>query len=166
VDDAEDLLGGLLGMRHLQGEGAGAGDGFEEEARGGPGGEAELARLEDNVALAAALLEELLHGVGDEGHGDAGTGAHAQPVLRHAHAQGAAEQVARACIEERAEGGEFAGIELFVEKHRGSRTPAGWYARHGYTALLASEAAMARNVSPGHSRRCHRACDVRAYGLR
>ena len=64
MHDAEDLFGGFLRVRDLEGERAGLGDGLEEEARGGPCRQAHLPRLEDDVARSATQLEGALRGVG------------------------------------------------------------------------------------------------------
>ena len=60
VHDAKDFLGGALIVRDLHAERAFARDATDEEARGNVGGDAQLAGFEDDVALAAGLLQIVL----------------------------------------------------------------------------------------------------------
>ena len=60
VHDAKDFLGGALIVRDLHAQRAFAGDAADEEARRNVGGDAQLAGLEDDVALAAGFLQIVL----------------------------------------------------------------------------------------------------------
>jgi hypothetical protein len=63
VHDAKNFLGGALIVRHLHAQGAFARDATDEEARGHIGGDAQLAGLEDDVALAAGFLQIALRAI-------------------------------------------------------------------------------------------------------
>ena len=81
LHDREDAFGGVAGMRHLHGEHAAMRDGFQEEVRGDPGGDAHLPCLQDDVVAAAPLLKGQLRGVRFERQGASAAVAHLQQAL-------------------------------------------------------------------------------------
>ena len=91
-------------------ERTGVGDGLQEEARGDPCGEAHLARLEDDVARAAALLEGTLRGVGQKRRGRAIAGAHAQEARGERHGDGVSAEARRTAVENGAEAEKFLAV--------------------------------------------------------
>ena len=66
VHDAKDFFSGALIVRDLHAERSFASDAVDEEARSNIGGDAQLARLENDVALGAGGLQILLGAVEDE----------------------------------------------------------------------------------------------------
>src|ERR1039457_4514614 len=60
VHNTKNFFGGALIVRDLHAQGPFPGDATDEEARGNIGGNAQLAGLEDNVALAAGFLQVAL----------------------------------------------------------------------------------------------------------
>ena len=110
MDDAEDGFGGLLRVRDLESEGAGLGDGAQEEARCGPGGQAHLARLENDVLTPAALLEGALNGVGNQRRGEALARADTEQSGDERFSDGASAERDRTAVEDVAEALELIAV--------------------------------------------------------
>jgi hypothetical protein len=112
MNDTKDGLSGFLRVRDLERERTGLGDGAEKETRGGPCGEAHLARLKDDVMGAAALLKCALDRIGDERRGAAVASAHTKERGNERFRDRASAKCDRPAIENAAEALEFVAVEI------------------------------------------------------
>jgi len=113
MDDAEDLLGRLLRVRHFERQRSRLSNGFQKEARRRPGGYPHLARLEHDVALTAAALEGPLRRIGAQVRRPAFACPYPQQGFGQRHGHSAAAQAGRALIQDSAQPFEFFAVHGF-----------------------------------------------------